>query len=369
MLILLFVAIGAGRAQEASAPSREAARVFEVLEPPRSARLACCRIVRLDDSGYIAVGSVQYLDGRSRGWAALLDSSCGRLWEKQWSFENPFSGLADGVSAGTGFAYLVGHSGHPEREGGPRSSAVVIKIDTRGNTVWTRMLPFSADARAEAVTIARDGTVVVAGQTRRQSSTTKSLFVVALDATGVVLWERVLLQADDIYGTRMYPTQSGGYLLGGSFGLLRLDAAGAVLWRRRAGDVAAFLETGDGRVVSIANTSGAALFAEFGPHGEATMEKTLEGTCFIIGGWMSIAGDITVAEQRCSEDRGHWISTLSRSGVRQSSSRVGIPDNANPLELGPDSGAGVVGAGMFQQDGAGALKAWFFRGSGVAVTK
>ncbi len=368
VLVLMFVAIDADCAQEASGPPRELDRVFTILQPPVSARIHCCRIFRLDEFGYVAVGSAQYLDGRSRGWVALLDSRGGRIWERQWSFGSPFSGLVGGVNAGKGLSYLVGHSGDGGRDGGTRSSAVVIKVDARGDTVWTRVLPFAADAQAEAVTIARNGTVIVSGWTRTHG-TGKSLFVVALDPSGAVLWERILPQTDDIYGVRIYVTQSGDYLLGGSFGLLRLNATGAPLWQRPVGDVAAFLETRNGSVMTIASASGVVMFTELGPRGETSMERILEGTCFIVGAWTSVSGDIIIAERRCSEARRHWVSTFSRSGARQSSSRLDIPDNAVPLEVGPDRHTGVVGAGMFNQDGPDAPKGWFLRDSGVAVTK
>jgi hypothetical protein len=132
-VVVLLCVILVCTAYKVSPQSVDAPSLLVILEPPATARILCCRVVLLGELGYLATGSRQYLDGRSRGWAVRLNLRGERVWEKQWYVgSSALAGLTDVVSSGGGLAYLVGSVGLDQGVSGTLTVAAVLKIDAGG---------------------------------------------------------------------------------------------------------------------------------------------------------------------------------------------------------------------------------------------
>jgi outer membrane protein assembly factor BamB len=109
-------------------------------------------------------GSRQYLDGRSRGWAARLTSHGERLWEKQWSASGSLAeGFTDVVTTDASSIYVVGSARPNQETSRTVTAAIVLRIDANGELIWSKSLVLGTDAHAQAVAASRDGTIIVAG--------------------------------------------------------------------------------------------------------------------------------------------------------------------------------------------------------------
>src|SRR5262249_53492005 len=127
------------------------------------------------------------------GFVAKYDASGNQAWVRQvgTSASEYFN---DASTDGLGDVYLTGFSsgnlGLPTDTG----SALVMKVDGNGNTIWSRRLGAAGD---EANAISRDalGNVYVAGTTTFNSTgpnTEMDAFVSKLDDAGSILWTRVI---------------------------------------------------------------------------------------------------------------------------------------------------------------------------------
>lgn len=114
-----------------------------------------------------------------------------------------------------------------------------------------------------------DGGSVIVGQTTSNTSGDYDALVMKLNAAGTIEWSRQTGGTSDDYFTRIKPLASGGYILIGntkSYGnangevmLVKLDAAGMLLWARHYGNTGVkttgkeIIELQDGSYVFVAN--------------------------------------------------------------------------------------------------------------------
>ena len=176
--------------------------------------------------------------------------------------------------------------------------AWVVKLDSVGDVRWQKTYGGSSADSASSIIATADGGYVVAGNTESFGAGDDDAWVLRLDAAGNVLWQKV-------YGGRRYDitlslvaTADGGYAVAGyteSFGdstdvwLLKLDAGGNVQWQRTYGgsstDWAFSLvaTTGGyaiaGRTYSFADPNGGDLWVlKLDPAGDMQWQKTYGGS-------------------------------------------------------------------------------------------
>ncbi len=119
---------------------------------------------------------------------------------------------------------------------GNQGDAYLAKIDSTGETVWSKTYGGAAQDIAWGVDVAQDGGYVIAGQTK-SSGAGGDVYLVKIDADGNSVWKQTFggAQLDNAYS--VFATTDGGYLLGGytdvggwGYGhVLKTDAEGNVL--------------------------------------------------------------------------------------------------------------------------------------------
>jgi hypothetical protein len=245
------------------------------------------------DGGYVVAGHVlPFVVGpvpkRYPAWVRKLDAGGNVLWQKsyggsEWERAQSIQTTADG-------GYVA--SGDTATLGGGWFGAWVFKLDAEGNVGWSRNYGGARTEEASAVQPTPDGGYVTAGRTQSYGVGGYDAWVLKLDATGGIAWQRTFGGAGDDAAQSVELTADGGYLVAGStasFGaggldawVLKLDATGRVVWQHTFGgtgdDVAnSARPTADGGYVVAGST------LSFGAGGGDMWVMKLDADGFISG--------------------------------------------------------------------------------------
>ncbi len=121
----------------------------------------------------------------------------------------------------------------------------VVRTDGEGNVLWQHMYGGAAEERPRDLRQTQDGGFIIGGFTRSYGQGAASYFVVKVDSMGVVQWQRSYggPAIDDLLSLEVL--KDGGYVIAGyttnpasgptDIYVLRLDDTGNVLWDRRYG--------------------------------------------------------------------------------------------------------------------------------------
>lgn len=297
---------------------------------------------QLSGGGYIVAGETSSFGlGGLDMWVLELDGAGNVQWEQTYgsAFGNE---IAYSVREKPTGGYVV--TGRTDAMMGVTlpPDVLVLDLDSLGNiqfqTVYGGIADMQNEARAAALTddngdgIADDG-IIVAGFRLPMFGTHPDMWVVKLDAAGVVQWERVfdsglaLLNGDLAYSVEQ--TSDGGFVVAGEapsnnadFWIIKLDSMGNVLWNTSHGSA-----SGD---------------AAFGA------QETSDGG-YIAAGFTTVNGNDA------------FLVKLDSSGVLQWQKSYGgnLTDQARAIQQTADGG--FVVAGFSDSFGAGARDLWVFK--------
>ncbi|RKX69016.1 hypothetical protein DRP53_09420 [candidate division WOR-3 bacterium] len=126
---------------------------------------------------------------------------------------------------------------------GPGSYDVyLIKIDTDGDTLWTKIFGGPAWDFGHSVQQTADGGYIIAGQTYSYGSGSGDVYLIKTDANGDTLWIKTIGGIEDDGGYSVQQTADGGYIIAGynssvsgflpDVYLVKTDANGDTLWTK-----------------------------------------------------------------------------------------------------------------------------------------
>jgi hypothetical protein len=159
-------------------------------------------------------------------------------------------------------------AGYDETGGAFR--ALLVRVDSLGNELWTEWYGGSSDDRAYSLQETQDGGYVVAGCTESYGAGGADVWLIRTDGAGSQLWSRTFGGPQDDGAFSVQETQDGGFIIAGytqSYGaggadvwLIRTDSSGAELWSQTYGgtgeDVGnSVRQTSDGGYVVAGNTT------------------------------------------------------------------------------------------------------------------
>ncbi len=142
----------------------------------------------------------------------------------------------------------------------------VMKLDQEGKQLWAKTFGEYDDDSLESVTATPDGGMVAVGKTRSYGSEQTDLTVMRLSAEGRVLWHKVYGFKYYEYANAVTMTRDGGFMVAGgtstlgkgshSVYMLALDGNGKLLWSHVYGDKQRDVAHGiarmsDGTLVSV----------------------------------------------------------------------------------------------------------------------
>jgi hypothetical protein len=199
-------------------------------------------IVQTTDGGYAVTGYTQSFGaGNSDFYIVKLDASGNFQWNKTIGGNTEDVALAvvqttDGGYAATGYTYSFG--------AGDRDY-YIVKLDASGNLQWNRTIGGTYYDYGETLIQTSDGGYAVAGFTYSFGAGSGDYYIVKFDASGNFQWNRAIGGSDADYCLSVIQTTDGGYVLAGqvnSFGagsndyyIVKLDSAGNLLWDRTVG--------------------------------------------------------------------------------------------------------------------------------------
>jgi hypothetical protein len=216
------------------------------------------------DGGFVVTGDTEgETSGVGKVWVAKLDGKGSTVWQQ--TYEKQRKGRPHAVVAVADGGYVV--AGREQSKNPNYYDGWVAKLDGDGKVVWERFYGGDADDSVAAIRETPDGGYVFAGTTDSKGAGGADAWVVKLNATGEVLWERTFGGPLDDGATDIVALGDKGYVVSGwtdqdkehrkrDGWVIRLDAKGDKLWEHsyggRENDVAESIRPGnDGGFVVV----------------------------------------------------------------------------------------------------------------------
>jgi hypothetical protein len=199
------------------------------------------------DSGYIALGRADSSDSGPEGVCLVKTDDRGdMLWSQVYAGsdngENMVEQTADGGYVMTGLASLFGPNG---------GDVHIIKTDSVGDTLWTRTYGGPGLDDGLSIRQTSDHGYVIAALTMSFGAGNQKIWVIKTDSMGDTLWTR-LFGGDSISASGWaQQTTDGGYFVAGwtclysptpQTYLIKTDSVGDTLWTRTIGGRSYFTE-------------------------------------------------------------------------------------------------------------------------------
>ncbi len=195
-----------------------------------------CSVREASDGGYIVAG---YTSTDWSLWLLRTDENGDIVWTSgldEWWYGKGYS-----VTETSDGGWIV--TGYVEPFDDAKHHLIVARMDSDGDTLWTRMeqgwFPNGAGGVGRCIQETSDGNFILIGYTSEWIGDTNDLFLVKLNPAGDTLWSRIYGGEDEDAGYSVDQTSDGGYIIAGetkSFGaggydlwLLKTDSLGDTL--------------------------------------------------------------------------------------------------------------------------------------------
>lgn len=228
-------------------------------------------VVQTNDGGYAMAGQTNSFGSSNDDmYVVKLDAAGNLIWDKRFgtagSLDQAFSltATSDGGLALCGTSYFF--------TGAAASSSTeyaIIKLDAAGSLQWTRLIrnpdaPNIYPDYARSIIQTADGGYMISGDAGRKKASggyVPKIFLVKLDASGNVSWNRFygatsipgFSAENSEYGESVIQTSDGGYVVAGysfsfnynyaqarsaglEFYIIKVDGSGNLLWTRIIGE-------------------------------------------------------------------------------------------------------------------------------------
>ena len=187
------------------------------------------------DSGYVITGATSSRGAGSYDvYLIKTDADGDTLWTR--TFGDTAIDVGNSVRQTADGGYIV--AGYTWSSGAGREDLYLIKTDANGDALWTRTCGGESGDVGYSVEQTADGGCIVAGATSSIGAGGADVYLVKVDSNGDTLWTRTFGGAADDSGYSIRQTTDGGYVVAGttwSFGaggcdvyLIKTDSLGNV---------------------------------------------------------------------------------------------------------------------------------------------
>jgi hypothetical protein len=194
------------------------------------------------DGGYIVAGFTGgFVDYDV--YLVKTDANGDTLWTRTYGGSGGED--AESVQQTTDGGYII--AGSTDSFGAGRLDFYLVKTDANGDTLWTRAYGGDDWDIARSVQQTSDGGYVITGDTESfGGGDDRDVYLVKTDSSGDTLWTRVYGGVSRDVGESVQQTTDGGYMITGNtytpetdedFWLLKTDANGDTLWTRTYGGI------------------------------------------------------------------------------------------------------------------------------------
>jgi hypothetical protein len=196
------------------------------------------------DGGYIIAGVTRSFGaGMSDVYLVKTDSLGDTLWTRTFGGNRVDEGYSVQETSDGGFVI----AGWTQSFGSTFVDVYLIKTDSSGDTLWTRAYEGNTGINKgySVQQTAPDGGYIIAGRRKPLSAADYDVYLIKTDSLGDTLWTRIYGGTADDVGYSVQQTSDGGYIIAGytkSFGadsgdvyLIKTDSSGNLLWAKTYG--------------------------------------------------------------------------------------------------------------------------------------
>ncbi len=199
-------------------------------------------IIQTFDSGYIVVGEAHdSVSGQSNAYALKLTSTGDSSWTRTYGGLNSDYGYKIIQLADSG--YIL--SGYTESFGLGIRNTYALRLDKKGDTLWTRAFGGSAIDGATDMSKTHDGGFIMVGNTFSFGAGNSDVYVVKFDINGNLVWARAYGGTMNDFGNSIALSKDKGFIISGSsesFGVgqrdvyvIKIDSVGELKWSKTFG--------------------------------------------------------------------------------------------------------------------------------------
>ncbi|MFM1874418.1 MAG: hypothetical protein RL266_155 [Bacteroidota bacterium] len=168
-------------------------------------------MVETADGNLLVAGFSETINATYQFYALKLTMDGDTIWTRHyggaaWDFCRQVAALPDG-----GFALL----GQTYSYGAGEGDFYLIRIDSEGDTLWTKTYGGALDESGESIALAADGGFFLAGTTESFGAGGKDMYVVRVDSNGDTLWTKAFGGVEDDICNAVAAAADGGYILAG----------------------------------------------------------------------------------------------------------------------------------------------------------
>lgn len=205
------------------------------------------------DGGLVFAGDIT----NDFGLLFKLSSSGSLLWSKKFSDGNTCMTLFRDVVETSDGGLLIAGITCANTIG--QYDVLVIKTDANGNVQWRKLYGGTQGEAVGKVIINTDGNFVICGSTSSYGSGNESAFMLCLDGSGNILWNKLYGNTTD-YTTfsKIINSSDGGYIaIGHTWGdiasafVVKTNISGDTIWTKRYGcdsDGKSIIQSSDGKI-------------------------------------------------------------------------------------------------------------------------
>jgi len=192
------------------------------------------------DGGYVVLGDAVFF-GSYDFWVLKLNSDGATAWQKTYgSSKTEYASSIQQTSDG---GYIVAGNTTSFGTGSPEVNDVwILKLDTNGNIQWQKTYGGSGydSVVGDSIQQTTDGGYIVAGQTDSFSAGDDDVWIMKLNASGTVQWQKTYDSNSGVGARAIRQTSDGGYIVAGLANsssyedilLLKLTTDGNVSWQK-----------------------------------------------------------------------------------------------------------------------------------------
>ena len=314
-------------------------------------------IVQTPDGGFAIAGwTNSFGAGGSDFYVVRLDANGGLLWTKTIGGSSTDLGYEIINTSDGGFAI----AGQTSSFGGSPNDFYVVKLDGSGNLQWDKRVGGNTADIGYSIVQAADGGFAVCGSTYNWtgSGATSSLdyLIIKLDASGNLVWSRWIQDALDQKANHINTTSDGGFIVVGD-GALPASSGGGWNWhiygvKLTSTGTVEWSKYYGGQKIPNFSTDGS-------DYGESVMQTSDGG--YLFGGWsFSFNYDFGISKQVSTQ---MYVMKVDATGNVISTSILGDaePDEGKKAIITADGGVAITGLSHPAVSGQGTDKIYFVK--------
>lgn len=166
------------------------------------------------DGGYILVGSAEIVGAALTDMYVVKTDASGVLqWSSGFGSPTGYDDARDVLQTSDG-GYLV--LGMTTGAGTTNADVYLVKLNAAGMVQWSKTYGGVSDDKGTAIVPAHGGGYILVGQTKSYGKGQWDVYMIKVDASGVKQWERVFGGGSDDAGHAVAASSDGGYVMAGA---------------------------------------------------------------------------------------------------------------------------------------------------------